>query len=394
MERKNALSNLLSFLLFIPVSFIVVVLIFIRMFIALALGVEDILLSENLYRIGSEFGVLLALVLSMVGIYIFSVILHELGHFLFGLVTGRRFKYIGFFGFAVIRGTDGRLKFRRLKIRGAMGFCCMLPRNNEEKTIPLAFYLLGGCFMNFLLFCLFSLAFLFYFGNFLLIFSLLLGAIFNIVVFLRNILPFYSSFVESDGRQLYTFLHYPESTKAFAKNELIDELIFDGKTLREMPNELFEPICISDIVTRTQAVFMGNCASRLLEEGRVEEAKKLMDDLLLYQLDLPVAVHVCLSCERIVLELLSSFPDRERVAQLYDKTLKKRMKTMAISTTVQCATYILSLLYERDTFTEGKSCYYFEYYAKKSLYPAGVELERKMMNEAKRRSLNSEKAEN
>ena len=80
----------------------------------------------------------LAALLCLALAFVLQIILHELGHLLFGLLSGYRF-------------VSFRFGFRLLAQCGLLCRCVMCPPElDEDGTFPLSLYSLGGIFLNLL----------------------------------------------------------------------------------------------------------------------------------------------------------------------------------------------------------------------------------------------------
>jgi hypothetical protein len=91
---------------------------------------------------------LFIIVISSTLFTILSLIVHELGHLLCGLLTGYRFLSFRLLYFTWVR-EGGRIKVTRQKDTVVSGQCLMVPPRAEG--CPVALYNLGGGFANLLL---------------------------------------------------------------------------------------------------------------------------------------------------------------------------------------------------------------------------------------------------
>ena len=77
----------------------------------------------------------------------FSIVMHELGHLIGGLLTGYRLVSFRIFSFMLVK-IDGKWQYRRSSVPGTGGQCLMAPPRMKNGDYPLALYNLGG-----ILFC-------------------------------------------------------------------------------------------------------------------------------------------------------------------------------------------------------------------------------------------------
>ena len=135
MNRKTffIISKALSFVIYIAVGLVV-----------------GLILANFGGRTIQQRGVLalIPLVLILVVAYFLQIIIHELGHLIFGLMTGYRFKSFRIGSLMLIRNADGKLSFKRLSIAGTAGQCLMGPPDIENGKIMHILYNFGGVIAN------------------------------------------------------------------------------------------------------------------------------------------------------------------------------------------------------------------------------------------------------
>ena len=79
-----------------------------------------------------------------------DVITHELGHWLFGRISGYRFVSFRIGSMTWIRGGDGKIHFKSMKLVGTGGQCLLSPPDMKNGKIPVVLYNFGGCLLNLL----------------------------------------------------------------------------------------------------------------------------------------------------------------------------------------------------------------------------------------------------
>ncbi len=107
-------------------------------------GLWGVLISGYFLKLANQYSwplmllVALAALLCLALAFVLQIILHELGHLLFGLLSGYRF-------------VSFRFGFRLLAQCGLLCRCVMCPPElDEDGTFPLSLYSLGGIFLNLL----------------------------------------------------------------------------------------------------------------------------------------------------------------------------------------------------------------------------------------------------
>jgi len=92
---------------------------------------------------------LLAFLIAYVAFFIISIPVHELGHLVFGLLSGYRFSSFRLFSLVWYK-ENGKVLFRRSRNKLALGQCLMLPPKHE-KDFKFVWHNLGGGLFNLLI---------------------------------------------------------------------------------------------------------------------------------------------------------------------------------------------------------------------------------------------------
>ena len=91
--------------------------------------------------------------------YFIQAIIHELGHLVFGLLTG--YKFISFrIGNVMFIKERGKLRTKLYNVVGTGGQCLMMPPPWKE-NLPTVLYNFGGCILNFITSAVFLIIFIF-----------------------------------------------------------------------------------------------------------------------------------------------------------------------------------------------------------------------------------------
>lgn len=86
-------------------------------------------------------------ILAMLASIVFMIVTHELGHLIFGLLTGYRFVSFRIFSIMLVR-SEGKWAIRKMSVPGTGGQCLMAPPERKNGKFPFVLYNLGG-----ILFC-------------------------------------------------------------------------------------------------------------------------------------------------------------------------------------------------------------------------------------------------
>ena len=164
------------------------------------------------------------------------IILHELGHYLFGKMTGYQLIYfqLPYFRYEAKKKTFSKLGNR---IPGMMGQCLMQPPvKGTYKEKPYFLYLAGGLIVNFLT------ASLFYWGSFIvpgtISFTFFALSIPPFLLFMANVLPYGFT----DGGVIRELSKSEVSRTLYFKQLELATLFEEGKAFSEIPDSYFTEI--------------------------------------------------------------------------------------------------------------------------------------------------------
>ncbi len=307
---------------------------------------------------------ILSLILFIVSIALamcFQIIVHELGHLVFGLLTGYTFSSFRIGSFMVMKDA-GKLRLKRIQIAGTGGQCLMIPPTLRDHTMPYVLYGLGGCFANLIISVLFLVLYMFlskvlFWGTF-----SILTVICGIAFALLNGIPT-NGFVSNDGYNVLEQKRNPEAVYSMWVQLSANEKLAKGESLRNIPDEwLYMPDehGLTNVLVATIGVFYAN---RLLAMQKYTQALEAIDRLLQGRTAICALHRKLLVCDKIYCILVSenSF---ERMEPLYNKAQKQFMKQMKKFPSVLRTTYAIELLYNGNDSDAEKTLHEFHTIAK------------------------------
>jgi len=330
---------------------------------------------------GKILTILVALV-SMCAALILQIIIHEAGHLVFGLLTGYRFISFRVYSFMWMKDND-RIRFKRMSIAGTGGQCLMAPPDLKDGKMPVQLYNYGGAIMNLIASAISGgLSLLCPAGSLFRPF-LLMMLVTGIAYALMNGLPLRMSLANNDGRNAWDLARSPEAVQAFWTTMKMNELSARGVCLRDMPEEWFavpdEEGMKNGITSSLGAV----ACSRLMEQGRFEEADALMERLLSQPNGIPGVLRKMLVCDRIYVELIRGNRP-EALEGLRTKDQLKFMKSMKKYPSVLRTEYAYALLAEKDPEKAQTVMEAFEKAARTYPNPNDITIERELMETARK----------
>lgn len=269
---------------------------------------------------------LVLMIICMYAAMLIQTILHEVGHLIFGLLTGYRFSSFRIADLMWVR-SDDRIQFKKLSIAGTGGQCLMTPPDLKDGKIPVMLYNFGGAIVNLLTAILCTgLSFLCPFRSLGWTFLMIFGVI-GLAYALINGLPVKMGPVNNDGKNAFDLSRSEEATRAFWIQMKVNEQISRGIRLKDMPDEWFEMPSDASMDNGIIATLGVLACSRLMDQHLFEEADMLMKRLLSWQNGIIGLYHNLMVCDRMYVEMISE--NRQEVLDgMRTKDQLKMMKAM------------------------------------------------------------------
>ena len=316
------------------------------------------------------------MILLLVGIFI-STFIHELGHLIFGLLTGYKFSSFRI-GNTCFMKENGKIKIKRMGIPGTAGQCLMLPPELKDGKIPYKLYNLGGCLFN-LIFTVVFIVLAIIIRNYpiaLTVFAML--AVTQFLLLVNNGIPMRTPIIQNDGQNLIDIGTNKESVYSFYIQLLVSESLSRGLKLSEMPNEWFAMPSDENINNPIVATRGYLTCLKELELGNFYSAHKLIRGLLQKSTTILGVHKLMLELEIIYLDVIHQWAPYENVL-LRINNLKKQLTPFKNSITVKRVLYTVALICENNLIEANKLLTAFEKFAKKYPYKQEVENERKLI---------------
>lgn len=226
--------------------------------------------------LGDDFGIGLFMIvyIGLILIYYLVIILHELGHLLFGLMSGYKFASFRIFSFMVVNIND-RLRIRKFSLAGTGGQCIMIPPKKENP--PFVLYNLGGLLMN-LLFIGLSILLYYMYDNLYLRTFLFAFGMFNIATLLTNGIPLDVGGIPNDMKNIIEFKKNKSSYKQFVNSLYMQELIANGVRCKNIDKEyIFKPKKIESVGDVNNIV---NYCDKLMDEHKFDKVIDEINDVI------------------------------------------------------------------------------------------------------------------
>ena len=323
-----------------------------------------------LYFLGS----LLLLYLSV----LLQIVFHEGGHLICGLLSGYSFLSFRVGSLILVKKPEGfRLKWYALA--GTGGQCLLDPPEPKDGMIPVMLYNLGGPLGNLLTALLCFLLWMFlpmaWAPKALCLSLSITGAVLGFM----NGIPMHMGAIDNDGMNAFSVSRSKAANRALRLQLKINAELTRGKRLRDMPGEWFRVSDSQELQNPLIAALAVYGEARLMEQGRLQEAKEQCLFLLKPGTGLLEIYRQGITMDLICNQLLLG-EDPGKIDVLLSKGLKQFMKQMKGDLSVIRTRYLLALLKDRNPETAEKIREKFEKRVKTYPSEGNISLEREIMN--------------
>ncbi|MBR5144119.1 MAG: M50 family metallopeptidase [Clostridia bacterium] len=310
-----------------------------------------------------------------------SIIIHEGGHLVFGLISGYSFSSFRIGSIMLLR-QNGKYRLCNFKLVGTGGQCLMAPPDKNNEDIPVVLYNLGGVIFNLIFTVIFAVLFMLVSYVYILSLTLLISSILCFTFALSNGIPMHIGGIANDGMNAKCLSKDKMATTAFLNQLRMNEAQIRGLSLNDMPDEWFvipEGADKKNVAYATIAVLNVN---RSLEKKDTEKSTYEIEKLLESDWQILGVHRNLLLCDLIYCRLMNDGEGAD-VTSLLTPELKKFMKAMKNFAGVVRSEYALDLIYRKDEATAEKRLKMFEKRYKNTPTQKDAQIERELMAKAK-----------
>lgn len=332
-SKNNFLIKLISFILYISI-----------------IVIGGIVISKKLDLIFQyEMNLWLRTAIILASIYaslLISIIFHETGHLIFGLITGYKLCSFRILNLILIRKND-KIKLKRIKIAGTGGQCLMAPPDFKNGKIPVMLFNFGGAIMNLIATAIFFALSLIFENIPWLSFVFTIVWIFNFLMAVTNGVPMRSSTIDNDGYNTISLGKNKEAMRAFWIQLKVNEQNTNGVRLKDMPSEWFEVPTDEQMQNNMLATIGVFATNRLMDELDFQEADKLMSHMLSINSGMTGLHKGLMICDKLFIELINE-NRKDVLNSMLTIEQKKFVKSMKSFPSVLRTEYAYALLCEKD----------------------------------------------
>ena len=260
-------------------AFLITVLCWVPLFIGDIFPLSTLMLS-----IGVELASVIFLLIIVVSLIV-SIIIHEAGHLVFGLLSGYGFCSFRIFSLMWIKTDDG-IKLNRYSVPGTAGQCLLTPPEAKDGKMPTTIYNLGGSLLG--LIATVAFAFVTWLVRYTTIPCMLFAtlSVANLMSALTNGIPMQTNMINNDGKNALLLRRNPRAVESLRIQLLVNAENSKGVSLVDMPDEWFvlPPDCeLTDAMVLSWAAmrFERLCLKDEYAEARDLALRMLSSDKLL-----------------------------------------------------------------------------------------------------------------
>lgn len=307
-----------------------------------------------------------------------QIVVHEMGHFICGLISGYHFSSFRIGSFMFLK-KEGRLTCKRYSLMGTGGQCLMDPPDTYEENMPYLLYNLGGSLTN-------GIAGILAFGAYFLtkdyaivsLFFSLFGIV-GLAFALINGIPMDLEPICNDG---YNALHLgknQEAKRSFWIQMRMNALIAKGARLKDMPEEWFVMPSIESLKNTMCASLGVFACNRAMDQMDFKKAKEIGDYLLEHGSGM-ISIHRnMIIAEMIFCELVLD-KNIQNIDALYTKEFKRFLRGLKTNPSIIRMHYAYELLYKHNEEAANKYIDEFEKVSKVYPYPSEIEGEKELID--------------
>ena len=310
-----------------------------------------------------------ALLLSL----LIHTVLHELGHLVFGLISGYAFKSFRVGSLMLVRYEDEGFQLKRSSIAGTWGQCLLDPPGRYGEPFPYRLYLYGGVLFN-VTFAVpvAAVSLLLPTGALTELFAMVFTLTGLLLAFV-NWVPVKNAYIPNDGTNAQILAIDRDSSRYLWAQLKIAALNQEGVRLKNMPEAYFQAEANNYLASSLRVFRIG----RLIDAQHFVEAEAAIDELLDDTSLVPI-YRSMLELERVFIRILSDAKPAD-LGVLEQKGIRQLRKAMKDFPSILRFEYAQALLLDGDT---GKANTIRERFEKTCLhYPnkADIESESELM---------------
>lgn len=305
-----------------------------------------------------------------------QLIVHEVGHLIFGLATGYKFCSFRILNFIWIKKND-KIRLNRFTVPGTAGQCIMEPPDFADGKFPVLLYGFGGVLMNILTGFVFLILYIVFRDAALFSVAMLSLSVMGFILAITNGIPM-RGMIDNDGYNAVSLAQSRDALFSFWVQLAVSSQYAKEVQLKDMPDKWFTVPSAAEMKNSMVAARGVLACSRLMSMREFEKAYELMAWLLELDSGMSELHRNAMICDCLYCELIGQ-NRREVLARMLTDKYKKFAQSAQFSTSVLRTEYAYALLCEKNQKKAEYLKARFEACAKKYPYLNDIQSERELM---------------
>ncbi|MFX0547824.1 M50 family metallopeptidase [Hathewaya histolytica] len=304
-----------------------------------------ILMDKSGYNVYSLVQFVLYFIL-FIAAFMLQIILHELGHLIFGLYSGYRFTSFRIGTLTFIK-EDEKIVLKKFNIPGTAGQCLMMPPDGNSCDCPYVLYNLGGIVMNTLVSCLCLVIYTLLPMPEIIRAFLYFVAISGLYDLIMNGVPMKIGGISNDGYNIISIKKDKVVRNSYYTQLMVNGLLYQGVRMKDIPFKYFEIPQGANLNNPMIGVIKCFEGSYYHDRKEFDKAKECFENLLN---DAPKLIGLLkneIKCELLFYEVIGECR-KEVIDELYTKKLKKYIKATNCFIGRKRLMYAYALIIEKD----------------------------------------------
>ena len=311
--------------------------------------------------------------------YFLTIIIHEAGHFFFGLLTGYKFSSFRMLNIMIIK-QNNRLKIKKYSLAGTAGQCIMIPPSINENT-PYILYNYGGPLFSLL----FAIVFFAIYINvpqlsYISSFSYCL-AVYGIFIFLTNGIPL-ELFSSNDAMNIIYIKKDKKYLKYINSQFKTIELVSEGVRLKDISDDILFFPNLDNVDNVTVCGIAENYCEKLIDKHEFNKAEEKINEILNKNTEINSIYKNMLIANLIYCKIIKK-ESKEEIDSLTTKEYKKFESKMKNHPSILRINYAYSLLVENNRSKANTYIEKFNKISKTHPYQSEITSEKELIHIAK-----------
>lgn len=263
------------------------------------------------------FTIMIILLMTILVSNYIHIIIHELGHLIFGKLVGYNLSSFRILSFVFVNYGEG-LEIKRFNIPGTGGQCLMVP-NYEMRENSYLFYNLGGGVFGIITSLIIGAIVFALTNNSVLILITIHFVLIGLVMNFMNLIPMNIGGVDNDGKNIINAIKDKDIERAFETQLRMNDRYLRGETYSDM-NNLIHTIKLryeGSKIKNSNIWFYSILVQYYMENLEFDKAEELVDEILRNKSNIISIIVNEIYCDKLFLSIIKN--NKKEAKDCYEK---------------------------------------------------------------------------